>query len=242
MNTMHSQAAMLREKMKKSGRYQQIDEDTYRALQRAANEKLIQKETAAYVPDWDRLGIREDESQLTWSAVKPGASDGMKGLEAVKPAYEKGYGIIFLWGAWGQAKTLIGKILVATAFRDGKRTAYANMLKVLDDIRLAFDSDEHKTTELIRKMNWWCERDVLFLDELDKTNSTTWAQERMFELLDRRYQMAVREEGLTVIASNKSTDALDGYLKSRLHDRRVSQIVELRGVDGRLVVPTQQKF
>jgi DNA replication protein DnaC len=113
---------------------------------------------------------------------------------------------------------------------------------MLDDIRLAFDSDEHKTTELIRRMEWWSNRDVLFLDELDKSNDTPWAQERMFQLLDQRYQRAVREEALTVIASNKSTDALDGYLKSRLYDVRVGQVVYLNGTDARKVMPNGIKY
>jgi DNA replication protein DnaC len=91
-------------------------------------------------------------------------------------------------------------------------------------------------------MEWWNSRQILFLDELDKVNDTAWAQEQMFSLLDRRYQMAVREEALTIIASNSSTDALDGYLKSRLHDRRIGQVVHLDGKDGRQVVPDEWKF
>lgn len=242
ITTLRGESMSLVEKMKSSGRYVPIDEDRYRELQRQQTQKLAQAEAANYKPDYSRLGILESESSLTWDAVKPGISDGMKAVHAVRPAYEKGWGVIFLWGAWGQAKSLVGKILVATAFRAGKRAAYANLSSVLDDIRLAYDEKENKMTELMRRMDWWIERDILFLDELDKCNSTDWAQERLFQLLDKRYQMAVREEALTVIASNKSTDALDGYLKSRLHDKRVGQSVYLNGPDGRGVVPQEWKF
>ena len=193
-------------------------------------------------PDYSRMGMREDELTLDWSAVKPGVSDAMKALDVVRPAYSRGHGLIPLWGTWGQGKTLIGKILVATALREGKRAAYANMAVVLDDIRLAFDSQEHKTTELIRRMEWWVSRDVLFLDELDKTNSTEWAQERMFQLLDQRYARAIREEALTVIASNKTDAALDGYLRSRLNDKRLGPVVYLNGKDARQVMPEGWKL
>jgi DNA replication protein DnaC len=230
------------EKMQKSGRYRPVCEDEYRRLQREASARLEQKEQAEYKPDYKRIGMTELEMSLTWDYVKPNLSDGMKAVQAVRPAYARGFGMVFLWGAWGQAKTLVGKILTATAFRDGKTAAYANMLAVLDDIRLAFDNDEHKTTELIRRMDWWVGRDVLFIDEIDKTNTTPWASERIFELIDRRYQRAIREEALTVIASNKSDGALDGYVRSRLHDNRVGRIVELSGPDARKVMPNGHLF
>jgi DNA replication protein DnaC len=192
--------------------------------------------------DWSRIGIREDEAEMNWGYVKPGISDGIEAVKAIKPAYERGWGMIFLWGSYGQAKTLVGKILTATARRDGKQSAYANMSSVLDDIRLAFDERENKTTELLRRIEWWNQRDVLFIDEMDKCNDTPWAQERVFQLLDQRYMRAIREEALTVIASNRSDDELDGYLKSRLRDRRLGPVVYLNGNDARAVMPEQYKF
>lgn len=187
--------------------------------------------------DLSRIGLLEDELKFNWSLVKPGLSDGMKAVNAVRPALERGHGMIFLWGTYGQAKTLVGKITVATAYRLGRRATYANMTNALDDIRLAFDERERKTTELLRRMQFWIDRDVLFIDELDKVNTTDWANERMFELLDRRYARAIREEALTVIASNKSDDELDGYLASRLNDNRVGPVVYLNGDDARQVMP-----
>jgi len=206
-------------------------------------QKVNEWEQANFKTDFSRIGIREDELSLTWDAIKPNVSDGIKALKAVKPAYERGWGMVFLWGPWGQAKTLVGKILTATSYRDNKRGAYANMSSVLDDIRLAFDEQEHKTTELLRRIDWWIGRDVLFLDELDKSNSSTpWAQERIFQLLDQRYARAIRQEALTVIASNSSNAELDGYLKSRLNDRRLGPVVYLNGTDGRQVVPDEWRF
>lgn len=243
MKTLSDETFSLRDHIQASGRpYVPLTDEEYERLKREKFRESAMLEAQKVKIDYERIGIHESEASLTWSAVKPGVSDGWKGLEAVKPAYERGWGVVFLWGSWGQAKTLLGKILTATALRDGKRTAYANMSGVLNNIRLAFDERENKTTELLRRMDWWLERDVLFLDELDKANSTPWAQEQIFILLDRRYQMAVREEALTVIASNSSTDALDGYLKSRLHDRRVGQVVYLNGKDGRTVVPDEWRY
>ena len=239
---MKNQSVSMIEKMRASGRYVPIDDDEYKRLQREALARIAQNEQNTYVPDYKRIGISEHETGLTWAAIRPNVSDGLKAVQALRPMYERGWGMLFVWGTWGQAKTLLGKILTATALRDGKRAAYANMSSVLDDIRLAYDEKEHKNTELLRKMDWWMGRDVLFLDELDKSNDTQWAQERMFQLIDKRYQMAVREEAITVIASNKSSDELDGYLQSRLHDRRIGQSIFLNGNDGRAVMPDNWKF
>jgi DNA replication protein DnaC len=219
-----------------------MSHEELQALRDKVMQGVATRESAKYKPDLSRIGLHEGELDLTWEHVKPDISDGIKAVNVIRPMYERGYGVVFMWGTWGQAKTLIGKIVAATAHRDGKRGAYANLSTVLDDIRKAYDEKEYKMTELSRRMDWWVERDVLFLDEMDKSANTEWAEDRMFQLLDRRYQMAVRETGLTVIASNKSEDGLDGYLKSRLYDRRVGQIVYLNGNDGRQIVPDKWKF
>lgn len=188
-----------------------------------------------------RVGIRGAELELAWDLVKPDLSDGMKAVSAVRPALERGHGLIVLRGTFGQAKTLVGKIMTATALLSGKSAAYANMSRILDDIRLAYDSQEAKTTELLRRMDWWVARDVLFIDEIDRVNGTDWAEERMFQLVDQRWTRAVREEALTVVATNAPVKELDGYLQSRIKDNRLGPIVELNGTDGRQVMPKGYK-
>ena len=107
--------------------------------------------------------------------------------------------------------------------------------------RLAFDEQENKTSELIRRIDWWTGREVLFLDEFDKSNETPWALERKFQIVDRCYQRAIREESLTVIASNRGDDEVDGYIRSRLQDRRLGPVIYLDGPDARKVMPPGYK-
>lgn len=241
MTTFRESALKLHEKLRKSERYLPISDEEYQALKVQQFCKLDQIAQENFKPDLSRLGLHESELSLDWDDIKPGFSDGTLARDAVRPKFAQGWGMVFLWGSYGQAKTLCGKILIATAHRQGMHATYANMAYVLDDIRRAFDS-EYKSVELARRMDFWINRDVLFIDELDKVNGTSWAEERLFQLLDQRYTRATREEALTVIASNKSTDALDGYLKSRLADRRLGPVVYLNGADGRQSVPDQWKF
>jgi len=172
---------------------------------------------------------------LTWDKIKPGISDGHKVVQPIRTALGQGHGLVFLYGTYGQAKTLALKIAVAQALRNGMSAHYANMGAILDDVRAAFDA-EQSGAELRRRMEKWGSYDVLSIDELDKVNDTPWAKEKIHHLLDQRYAMAVRESAVTLIAANVSgVDGLDGYLKSRLKDNRFDMI-ELNGADGRRVM------
>ncbi|MBK9925423.1 MAG: ATP-binding protein [Anaerolineales bacterium] len=194
-----------------------------------------------------RVGLTPDEVRnLTWNLVKSGVNQADQACVITKRAYMSGQGMVFMYGGYGQGKSLLLKIAVAAALNEGKRAAYANLAGVLDDIRTAYDERENKMTELVRRMEWWASLDVLAIDELDKVGQTEWARERIFQLLDARYQRAVRQEALTVIAANyQSTDELSGYLKSRIEDNRFvanGYVIHLKGSDGRKSMPKNWKY
>jgi len=194
-----------------------------------------------------RVGLIADEIRsLSWDLVKKGVNQADQACDITRRAYTAGYGVVFLYGGFGQGKSLVLKIAVATALNEGKRAAYANLAGVMDDIRLAYDERENKMTELVRRVEWSTSLDVLAIDELDKAGQTDWARERIFQLLDVRYQRAIRQEALTVIASNyESLDELSGYLKSRIEDNRFTAngyILHLKGADGRKSMPRNWKY
>lgn len=194
-----------------------------------------------------RIGLTVDELRhLSWSMVRRGVNQADRACEATQRAYMSGHGLVFLYGGFGQGKSLVLKIAVATALNEGKRAAYANLAGVLDDIRSAYDERENKMAELVRRMEWWMSLDVLAIDELDKVGQTDWARERIFQLLDERYQRAVRQEALTVIAANhQSLDDLSGYLRSRIEDNRFAAngyLINLKGADGRKSMPKNWKY
>jgi DNA replication protein DnaC len=194
-----------------------------------------------------RIGLTADEiGNLNWNLVRKGVNQADQACVTTRKAFEDGHGLVFLYGGFGQGKSLILKIAVATAIRAGKRAAYANLAGVLDDIRSAYDERENKMTELVRRMEWWTSLDVLAIDELDKVGQTDWAKERIFQLLDLLYQRAIRQEALTIIAANyQSTDELSGYLKSRIEDNRFAgngYLLHLKGADGRKSMPKNWKY
>ena len=189
-------------------------------------------------------GLYPDEVQeLSWNMVQEGINEGHVAKAAVEQIYQQGYGIAFLYGGFGQAKTLLLKIGVAVALREGRTAAYANMGDILEDLKQSFD-EQNSSRELSRRMHKWLSMDLLSIDELDKVNQTEWARSVIHKLLDHRYTRAVREEAITLVAANLGggIDSLDGYLASRLRDNRVGRLVELDGPDGRRVMPKGYRY
>ena len=217
-------------------------------LERCPRAQAVAVEKSLQAGEIDpRVGLTADELRtLSWDLVKKGVNQADQACDVTKHAYTAGYGIVFLYGGFGQGKSLVLKIATAMVLMAGKRAAYANLAGVMDDIRLAYDERENKMTELVRRVDWWTSLDVLSIDELDKAGQTDWARERIFQLLDVRYQRAIRQEALTVIASNhKSLDELSGYLKSRIEDNRFAAngyILHLKGADGRKSMPKNWKY
>lgn len=192
-----------------------------------------------------RGGLTANELQtLDWHLIEPGISDGHKAMGFVRPAVERGYGMGIMLGKWGQAKTLLMKISVANFIRQGKSAHYVKLTTMMDDIRTAYDEKENKMTALVNKIREWQSLDLLCLDEIDKDAGTDWAETRLFDLVDERWVLAIRESALTLFASNYvSPNEIPGYLRSRIEDNRFAMTdkdgkpaafcVYLNGADGR---------
>lgn len=201
-----------------------------------------------------RGGLTSEELRiLDWKLVLPNISDGTKALHFVRPAVERGYGMGIMLGTWGQAKTLLMKIAVANFIRAGKSAHYVKLTTLMDDIRTAYDSKENKMTALVTKIREWQSLDLLCIDEIDKDAGTEWAETRLFDMVDERWMLAVRQKALTLFASNySSASEIPGYLKSRIEDNRFAMSgpdgkstafsVYLNGADGRKSMLPGRKY
>lgn len=166
---------------------------------------------------------------LDWTVVRD-MYDALKATKVVRTALELGYGWVYLWGTHGQAKTLLLKIAVAASLRSGIEAAYCNMAGILDNLRAAFGAEYSNESE--RRLEWWQGLRVLAIDEFNRVNETGWVNERRFALMDARYVQAVRQETLTLIASNEPPEKQESYLFDRIRDGRFT-VVELKGASAR---------
>lgn len=186
-------------------------------------------------------GLYQDEiDNLAWENIRDGVSGGSEAVPTVRAFFGQGFGMVYLGGSYGQAKTLLLKIVVATATRAGKRARYIDLRDVLNDLKAGFRREYHND-EFTARMAGWIEEPILALDEIDKCNETDWAKEQIFYLLDKRYSSAVRQSTLTILAGNQSKDEMAGYLRSRLQDNRGAFLI-LEGPDGRRVMSSNNRY
>lgn len=203
---------------------------------------LCPKIDVSKLPGADRYGLYPEElSSLEWGAIYPlQGSNSIKASRAVRDVLSRGWGWVYLYGDHGQAKTLILKIAVAEALRNNQQAAYANMAEIMSHMRKAFDS-KNPNYEAEARLEWWSRLPILAIDEFDRINSTEWAKEQRFLLMDDRQVAALRRQSVTLIASNAHPMELDSWYRDRILDGRF-QAIELRGPSARLGMTEEDMF
>ena len=173
-----------------------------------------------------RSGISIKESgDLSWRSVED--TSGIKtAVTEIRQALASGYGWVYVHGGFGTGKTQVLKIAVAEAMRARKTAAYVRMAEILDHLRESFQSDS--TVSERSRLDWWAQLPVLAIDEFDRVRDTGYGHERRFVLMDRRYELALREEGVTIMASNTDPSNLPDYLYDRVSDGRF-RVVRVTG-------------
>lgn len=158
-----------------------------------------------------------------------------KYVDCVRLLLSKRAGFLYIHGAYGVGKTALLRATVNEALGLGLNAKFTSAIDLLDNLRSAFD-DVNPNQELTARVKYWRSVGVLCLDEIDRSNQTAFAEERLFQLLNDRYQDAIEEsrlEGsLTLLASNLPPAKQPGYLSSRLADGRCG-IIHIVGVDVR---------
>ena len=184
------------------------------------------------LPNAERYGLTQEETHaLDWSDMLD-RGNILRAVQAIQLALERQYGWVYLWGDFGQGKTLALKIAVAHTLRNRRFAAYVRMTTVVENLRAAFDAQD-PSAEAERRLEWWTDLPVLAIDEVDRLRQTAYAAEQQFLLLDRRYKQALRQRAVTLLAANIPPDQLPGYLADRVLDGRFA-IVRLAGASARL--------
>lgn len=176
----------------------------------------------------EHSGLNPEEMKWTWDRIIPVHGNNIfDGVDAVKRIVKQGFGWIYLTGGYGQGKSLILKIAIATFLRSHETAAYTRMAEILDHLRAAYDT-ENPSQESEDRLNWWANLPLLAIDEFDRVRQTEFGDERRFRLLDFRYEQAIRGESITIMASNSDPKHLPGYLYDRIRDGRF-EIIQLEG-------------
>jgi DNA replication protein DnaC len=176
-----------------------------------------------------RLGLKKQERDLKWSDILaiPG-SNAVQAARTVRGVIERGYGWVYLWGEYGNAKSLILQVATAACYRAGIETSYVRMAEILDHLREGYSTGDYSS-----RMDWWQDVPVLCIDEFEKVNEkhegkVSWVGEKRFVMMDNRYVNALRGEGVTIMAGNVDPSTFEGYLWDRIRDGRF-EVIRITG-------------
>ena len=134
--------------------------------------------------------------------------------------------LVFL-GVHGCGKTHLAAAIANYQLRAGRPVFFAVVPDLLDHLRSTF-SPESKVTydEVFEKVKT---SPLLILDDLGTESSTPWAQEKLYQILNYRYNSRLP----TVITVGGFLEGIEGRLASRLQDPKLSNVIPIFAPDYR---------
>lgn len=155
-------------------------------------------------------------------------SGAEEALHAAREFARNPEGVLYLRGRVGAGKTHLA-VAAALEIRERNGSVYfAVVPDLLDHLRATFDPaqgvayDDRFTT--IRNAF------LLVLDDLGTENTTPWAREKLYQIVNHRYVESLP----TIVTSNRKPEDIDERIRSRLLDSRYAREVHLTAEDYRL--------
>jgi DNA replication protein DnaC len=134
---------------------------------------------------------------------------------------------LYLRGGVGVGKT---HLAVATALEIRERNGsvyFAVVPDLLDHLRATFDPAQGVAYD--DRFNQIRGAPLLVLDDLGTENTTPWAREKLYQIINHRYV----ERLLTIVTSNQSHDKIDERILSRLLDTHLTRDIHIDAADYR---------
>ena len=135
-------------------------------------------------------------------------------------------GWLLLMGRYGCGKTHLAAAIANYAIDSGISTLFLTVPDLLDWLRYAYSGVEMSFEERFEEIR---EIPLLILDDFGTQNATSWAQEKIFQIMNHRYINQLP----TVVTSNMLINDFDGRIRSRLQDPDLVTVVKILAPDYR---------
>ena len=137
-------------------------------------------------------------------------------------------GWLILQGGYGCGKTHLAAAIAHQREDEGDTVFFSIVPDLLDHLRAAFAPTSELTYDaLFERVR---ESGLLVLDDLGAENGTAWATEKLFQLINYRYNYRMP----TVITTNaRLMSHMDERIRSRLNDRGLVRYVQIEAQDYR---------
>jgi len=152
----------------------------------------------------------------------------------LRKAYEKALayarqpqGWLILKGSYGCGKTHLAAAIANYQVENGRPVLFVVVPDLLDHLRAAFAPGS--ATSFDQRFEAVRTAPLLILDDFGAHSSTSWAQEKLYQILNYRYNAQLP----TVITTNSELEDLDPRLRSRVAELEWSSVVHILAPDYR---------
>jgi len=147
--------------------------------------------------------------------------------ESVRAYAEKPEGWLLLKGGYGCGKTHLASAVANFRLESGQHALFVNVPDLLDHLRSTYGPNSEMPYD--QRFNSVREAPLLILDDLGSQSNTAWAQEKLFQILNHRYN----GELPTVITTNQDLDTIELRMQSRIADSTKTRMVTILAPDYR---------
>lgn len=143
-------------------------------------------------------------------------------------------GWLILHGGYGCGKTHLAAAIANAALQRGTPVIFVTAPDLLDHLRVTFGPGSEVSFDTLfdRVRNI----PLLIIDDLGAESPTQWAQEKLYQIFNARYNAALP----TVITTNVALERIDPRIRSRLQDMDLARRVEIDAPDYRRADDTGQ--
>jgi DNA replication protein DnaC len=143
-------------------------------------------------------------------------------------------GWLVFQGINGCGKTHLAAAVANQLRKEGKSVLFIVVTDLLDYLRSTFNPESRVTyDELFEKIK---KTPVLVLDDFGEQSATPWAQEKLYQLINYRYNARLA----TVITTCLSLDEIERRISSRMVDPNLSLFLNINAPDYRGDIKTQR--
>jgi DNA replication protein DnaC len=136
-------------------------------------------------------------------------------------------GWLLITGPYGCGKTHLAAAIANDRVERGESALFVVVPDLLDYLRAAYAPNSAIAYD--ERFQQVRDIEVLILDDLGTQNATSWAAEKLYQLLNYRYNAELP----TVITTNQSPEEMDPRLASRLRDRDLVYPLRIYATDYR---------